>query len=429
MELAVLLFVTLIIFILIGVPISISLGASVIVAMVVNGNPNFFPAVLQRMVVALDSFPFTAIPFFILAGQFMEDGGISRRLVGFIRLFLRNLHAASACITTVSCAFFGAISGSSAATVAAIGSIMIPNMKKYGYTGAEASAIAASSAILGVIIPPSIPMITYSVTANVSIITMFIAGFFPGFLLVAAYILVHQILFWKTEKQESGRIPMIEYWKSFLDAVWALGMPIIILGGIYGGIFTPTEAGAVACVYALFVALFIYKEVCLRDIPKIISKSAKTTAAMLIIIAFASPFAWFMTSLGIPRIIANAIISNFDSKIVIFLLINVFLLFLGCFMETQSIILLVTPILKPIATSLGMDLITLGIMIVINTAIGMFTPPLAPMIFVSSGIAGEKSIIPTAIKILPYLFIAIIVLMIITYVPGTVTWVPSLLIR
>lgn len=426
MELAALLFIVLLVLILIGIPISISLGVAVVVTMIINGDTLAFPAIIQRMYVALDSFTLMAIPFFILAGNLMDSGGISKRLVTFFKLLLRRLPAASACITTVSSAFFGAISGSSPATTAAIGSVMLPSMVEDGYEKGEASAIVASSGMLGVIIPPSIPMVTYAVTASVSVSSMFIGGLVPGIMLVLTYIIVHQILYRHTEKMNSSKLKGSDYIKAFLDAIWALGMPIIILGGIYSGIFTPTESAAVACVYSLIVAIYVYKDITFKDVPTIILKSAKSSAAILFIISLAAPFAWLMTSLGIPKIIANSIL-QVDNKIIIFLIINAFLLFLGCFMETQSIILLVTPILIPIAENYGMDLISLGLIIVVNTAIGMMTPPMAPNIFIATGITGEKSIGPTSRKILPYLAAGIIVLMIIIYVPGLLSWLPSLL--
>ena len=331
MELAALLFIVLLVLILIGIPISISLGVAVVVTMIINGDTLAFPAIIQRMYVALDSFTLMAIPFFILAGNLMDSGGISKRLVTFFKLLLRRLPAASACITTVSSAFFGAISGSSPATTAAIGSVMLPSMVEDGYEKGEASAIVASSGMLGVIIPPSIPMVTYAVTASVSVSSMFIGGLVPGIMLVLTYIIVHQILYRHTEKMNSSKLKGSDYIKAFLDAIWALGMPIIILGGIYSGIFTPTESAAVACVYSLIVAIYVYKDITFKDVPTIILKSAKSSAAILFIISLAAPFAWLMTSLGIPKIIANSIL-QVDNKIIIFLIINAFLLFLGCFM-------------------------------------------------------------------------------------------------
>lgn len=420
-------FGVMLIMLMIGTPIGIALGIGTVFTMITSGSSNLFMVVQQRMFSATNSFPLMAIPFFILAGNLMETGGISRRIVIFFKMLLRKQHAASASITTVASAFFGAISGSGPATTAAIGGIMIPSMKETGYKPAEAAAIAASSGILGVIIPPSIPMVTYATTAGVSVGTMFIAGIVPGILLVCSFIIVHQLQYRHVETPAKDKLSWSVAWHTILDALWALGMPLIILGGIYGGIFTPTEAAAVACVYAFLVDRFVYHELNWQDLVKIFIKSAKNTAAIMFIIAVASPFGWLMTKYGVPNAIANAILSSFHSKVPVFLMINIFLLFLGCFMDTQSIILITTPLLIPIASAFGVDAITLGIIIVVNTAVGMMTPPMAINFFVANSIAGLKSVAPITKKIWPYLLAAIIVLFIITYWDGFVMFVPKLM--
>lgn len=411
----------------IGTPIGIALGIGTVFTMITSGSSNLFMVVQQRMFSATNSFPLMAIPFFVLAGNLMENGGISRRIVSFFKMLLRKQHTASASITTVASAFFGAISGSGPATTAAIGGIMIPSMKETGYKPAEAAAIAAASGILGVIIPPSIPMVTYATTANVSVGTMFIAGIVPGLLLICAYILMHQLQYRKVEMPATDKLTTKEAWRITREALWALGMPLIILGGIYGGIFTPTEAAAVACVYAYIVGRFVYKELDWKSTVAIFKRSAKNTAAIMFIIAVASPFGWLMTKYNVPNAIANGILNTFHSKVPVFLMVNVFLLFLGCFMDTQSIILITTPLLVPIANAFGVDLVTLGIIIVVNTAIGMMTPPMAINFFVANSIAGLKSVGPITKKIWPYLLAAIAVLFILTYWNGFVMFIPKLL--
>lgn len=421
-----LLFLILFILIFMGIPIALALAGTTVIGLILEGNAGQFIVISQRMFNALDSFTLMAIPFFILSGNLMTNGGISRRLVAFIKMLLRRVPAASASITTVASAFFGAISGSSPATVAAIGGIMIPGMIEDGYQKEDASAIAASSGSLGVVIPPSIPMVTYATTAGASVGAMFMGGIVPGILLALVMIAVSFGLYRKVELPAAGKITWKERWKIFVQAIWALGMPLIILGGIYGGVFTPTEAGCVACVYSVLVALFIYRDIQLRDLPKIFIDSAISTAAILFIIALASPFAWLMTSAGVPGAIASAILS-LNNKYVILVIMNLFLLFLGCFMETQSIILLVTPILLPITTSFGMDPVALGIIIVVNTALGMITPPMAPNMFIGNRIAGTNDIGGTSKRMLPYLFAGCLVLLLITFVPDIIMLLPRLL--
>ena len=426
MTMGVLLFVSLLGIIMLGVPICFALGVSVLLGLLTQGITPQYTLISQRMVSGLDSFTLMAIPFFILAGNLMDSGGISSRLVAFIKILMRKVPAASAAITTVASAFFGAISGSSPATVAAIGGIMIPNMLKEGYEREDAAAIAGASGFLGVIIPPSIPMVTYAVVAGVSVSTMFMAGIIPGVLLAMVMVLVSEFKYHKVEKISQERLTIKEFWNTFVDAIFALGMPLIILGGIYGGVFTPTEAAAVACVYSLVIAIYVYKDIGWTDVPGILAKSAKSSAAVLVIIGFASSFAWLMTSAGVPGIIAQGILS-FTNRFVIFLLINLFLLFLGCFMETQSIILIVTPILLPIANSFGMPPIALGIIIVVNTGIGMITPPMAPNIYVANEIAKTNNVGKASLKVLPYLFACVLVLLLITYIPDIQMWLPRAL--
>ena len=423
MILAVLLFAALFAFILLGVPIAFSLGGAVLIGLLVQGNPAQYVILSQRMFTAVDSFSLMAIPFFVLSGNLMSSGGISKRLIAFIKMLLRRVPAASPCITTVASAFFGAISGSSPATVAAIGGIMVPSMVEEGYEKEDASAIAASSGSLGVVIPPSIPMVTFAVTASCSVSAMFMGGIIPGILMALVMIIVHLFKYRHVEKPATGKLTGKEAWRTFVNAIWALGMPLIILGGIYGGIFTPTEAGCVACVYSLIVALFIYRDMKPRDVPKIFLESAISTAAILFIVALASPFAWLMTNAGVPRLIAGYIL-DLDNKILILLVMNIFLLFLGCFMETQSIILLVTPILLPIAQAYNIDPVALGVIVVVNTALGMITPPMAPNLYIGNRIAGTNNIGGTSLKMLPYLGVCTCVLLLITYVPDVILLLP-----
>lgn len=421
---AIALFGTLFLFLLLNIPIAISLGIAVIVALLTFDSTTSFTMLGQRMFTSVDSFPFMAVPFFILAGELMEKGGISSRLIRFAKIFFRKLPASMAIITTAASAFFGAISGSNPATVAAIGGLMHPEMVRTGYPNDRAAAVAASAGTLGVVIPPSIPMVTYAIVASVSIGTMFVAGVIPGLLLALAIMTASVLTCAVYESRTNSDRDSIM--GAFKDAIWALFMPLIILGGIYGGIFTPTEASSVACVYSLIVSIYIYKELKYSELPAIFAKAATSTALVLFVVSLSSPFSWLMTSAAVPTKLAGAVLAAFKSKYIVLLMINLILLFLGCFLETQAIILLMTPMLLPLAQALGISPIALGIIIVVNTSIGMITPPMAVNLFVASGIA-KISIESISKRILPFLCAELVVLMLITYVPEIITWLPDLL--
>lgn len=418
------LFGTLFLMLILGVPIATCLGISVLFVMAVTGNARMYPIIAQKMFTQADNFTLMAVPFFILAGNIMEKGGISKRLIDFIAILLRKVPGRLAGITVVASAFFGAISGSNPATVAAIGGITIPRMKQRGYPDDVAAAVAASGGTLGVVIPPSIPMVTYAVTASVSVGTMFLAGIVPGILLALALCVTNNIVCAKYDAPDSSSVSGRDIWNSFVQALLALIMPIIILGGIYGGLFTPTESAAVACVYAFIISVWVYKELSIQECYEIFKKSAVSSAVVLFVVSMSAPFAYFMTVQNIPTTIAMSVLGAFRSKTALLLMINVILLFLGCFLETQSIILLVTPILLPIAVSLGLSPIALGIIIIINTSIGMITPPMAVNLFVASGIS-KCSIGQISRRILLYLAVEIAVLLVLTFRAGIITWLPS----
>ena len=410
------LFGVLFVLLFLGVPIAICLGIAAAVTMVATGNVQYLAAVPTRMFTQLDNTTLMAVPFFILAGNIMAEGGISDRLIGFFELLLKRLPGRLACISVVASGFFGAISGSNPATVAAIGGITAPRMIQKGYPPEKAAAIAASSGTLGVVIPPSIPMVTYAVTASVSIISMFAAGWVPGIMLIVGLCIANAIMCRPYDSVDNTKYPAKEYFIRFKDAFLALLMPVIILGGIYGGIFTPTESAAVACVYALIVSCFVFKELKLKQLYKIFRDSCVSSAVVLFVVGMSAPFAWFMTSENIPTMISNAVMSTFNNKYLILLAMNLLLLFLGCFLETQSIILLVTPILLPMATAIGVSPIALGLIIIVNTSIGMITPPMAVNLFVATGIC-KTTIGAVSRKILPYLALEFGILLLYTYIP------------
>ncbi len=410
------LFGSFLVLLVLNIPIAVALGLSGIIALIFGDMPTPPLLIAQRMFTSLDSFPFMAIPFFMLAGGFMEQGGMSRRLVNFAQALIGSVKGGLGIITIVSCAFFAALSGSNPATVAAIGSIMIPAMIQAGYPLSFAAALAAAGGTLGVVIPPSIPMVTYGVVTNTSIGDLFIAGLIPGLLLALSLI---GVVIWKAHTlnlPRGAKSSLANLWKTGRDAFLALMMPIIILGGIYGGIFTPTEAAAVATVYAFIVGVFVFREINLDRTIRIILKASVNTAVVFFVIATSSSFSWLLTSLQVPARVAAAMLEVSRNPFVIILFLNVVLLFLGTILETQAIILLVTPIIFPLAQQLGIHPIVLGILIVVNTSIGMITPPMAVNLFVACSLTG-LTIEKISRSILIFLAAELIILLMISNIP------------
>ncbi|MDT8861477.1 TRAP transporter large permease [Alkalihalobacillus sp. MEB130] len=412
-------------FLLLSVPIGIALGLATLVTIVYSGSlPLDFLA--QGLVTSIDSFPLMAVPFFILAGEIMSKGGISERLFRVANAVVGDKTGGFAIATIITCMFFAAISGSGPATVAAIGGIMIPAMVRQGYDKKFATAVVCAAGSLGVIIPPSIPMVIYGVVGSVSIGNMFIAGIVPG-LFVALGLIVWTYIY--SRKKGYRGLAKKSSFKDFLhatwDAKWALLVPIIILGGIYGGIFTPTEAAVIAVIYGLFAGAVFYRELKMKDLPKVIVDSALTTATVLIIVGTATAFGRLLTIERIPNQIASALLSISENKIIIILLITLLLLIVGCFMDTLAAIIILTPILLPIAVNIGIDPIHFGIIMVVNLAIGFITPPLGVNLFVGSGISG-LSIEAISRAILPFFVAMIITLLIITFIPEISLYLVSL---
>ena len=411
------LFGVLFLLLFLGVPIGTCLGVAAAVTMYATGNNQYLNAVVTRLFTQVDNFVLMAVPFFILAGNIMAEGGISKRLIAFFEIVLKAVPGRLAVISVVASAFFGAISGSNPATVAAIGGITAPRMLEKGYPKDKVAAIAASAGTLGVVIPPSIPMVTYAVTADQSILSMFKAGWIPGIMLAVALSVTNIITCHEYDSIDRTKYTAKDYLVRFKDALLALLMPVIILGGIYAGIFTPTESASVACVYALLVSAVVYHELTVKILYKIFLDSAISAACVLFVVAMSAPFAWFMTSENVPNVICNAALSLFSNRFVMLLVINVLLLFLGCFLETQSIILLVTPILLPLCSFLGISPVALGLIIIVNTSIGMITPPMAVNLFVAAGIT-KSSIGGVSKKIILYLLVEVATLLLYTYIPA-----------
>ena len=421
------LFITFAITAILGFPIWVVLALSCFAGISASGAIPML-VIAQRMFTSVDSFTLLAIPLFMVAGNLMEGGGISRRLINFCNSLLGSFTGGLAMVAVLTCMLFAAISGSGPATVAAIGGIMIPEMEKAGYSKAFSAALMSVAGAIGVIIPPSLPMVNYATSGSVSISTLFAAGFGPGILVGAALMLV---AYFSSKKNGYGQLNKQPFsWANVArctkDAIWALIMPIIVLGGIYGGVFTPTEAAGVAAMYGVIVGVFVYKDLKLKDLPQLLMNSAKSTAMVMIIVGAASSFGWILTSARIPDLIASFLVSLTSNKWVLLLIINCFLLIVGCLMDVTASIIILTPIFVPIISQYGIDPIHFGIIMVVNLAIGMSTPPLGVTLFVSCGIA-KISIEENAKAMVKFLIANLIALLIITFVEPISTFLPHLM--
>lgn len=399
-----------------SVPIAVAIGIAAIAGIELHTR---FPLLVaaQQMYVRLDSFPLAAIPFFILAGNLMDLGGISRRLVEFAKSIVGGVQGGLACTCILTCMIFAAISGSSVATTFAIGTILIPALVRHGYPVAFAAALQATAAELGVIIPPSIPMILYGVATQTSIPELFISGFGPGLLiglaLMATVLVWCRIMGWG----KNDGVGRLKFLPATRQALWALTMPVVILGGIYGGIFTPTEASVVAVVYALVVGVFVYKEIKPAQLYGVFAKSVVSSASIMFIIAVAGLFSWLLNRQGVPDAIAAWLVDAFDTPDLFLLGVNLFLFVVGMFVETSASIIVLAPILAAPAQQLGIDPVHFGTIMVVNLALGMITPPFGVNLFAAAQVArvGIHHMIPYLM-----IFIAVIFacLMVITYVPA-----------
>lgn len=413
---AVTLMIFMLIFFALSVPIAVSIGLASAIALWWEGGTPLI-VLVQRSFTSIDSFPLMAIPFFILAGTLMEFGGISKRLINLANALTGHLPGGLAIVTVVTAMFFSAISGSSAATTAALGSMLIPGMIRRGYDPKFAGATQAVAGELGVIIPPSIPMILYGVTASVSIGDLFMAGFVPGILIGFALIITVYVLSKKHDYVREPRKSLKEIIVAMKEAIFALLMPVIILGGIYGGIFTPTEAAGVAVGYAFIVGVVVYKEIRLSELAKIFTQSAVTTATIMFIISSAGLFGWIMTRANVPQMVAQFFMNISENPIIFLLLVNLFLIIVGMFMETNASIIILAPLLLPVATQLGIDPVHFCIIMIVNLALGMCTPPLGVNLFISSQIAKIR-LDQISRGMLPYYGVLLVTLMLITFIPA-----------
>lgn len=415
--------ITFVVTLLIGLPIYAVMGASVLVYFLLTGvNPITIP---HRAFAGIDVFVLMAVPFFMLAGNLMNAGGTTRRLVALADAMVGWVRGGLAHVNVVVSMLFAGISGSAAADTAAVGSIMIRSMKERGYSTEFATSVTISSSLIGPIIPPSIILIVYAVVAGVSVNALFLAGIVPGILLGLAQMALIAIYAWRLGFGKGERFSVRRFLLAFADGLVPLGMPAIILGGIFSGFFTPTEAAAVACLYALLVGLFVYRELKLRDLTRIVWDSARTTGSALIIVSIAAPLSWILTKEQVPATVTAAIQSVSDSPIVTLLLINLMLLVLGAFMEMIAALIILVPILLPVVVAMGMDPVHFGIIVAINLTIGMITPPVGISLFIGATIA-RISPERLAWANMPFLMVSILVLLAITFLPGLVMFLPDL---
>ena len=408
-----LLIISLAVFVSISLPIGISLGLSTVIALIFMTDIDTV-MVAQTAFASLDSFTLMAIPFFMLAGNFMRYGGISKRLLDLADHIIGFVTGGLGAVTTLTCMFFAAISGSGPATVSAIGSFMMPAMKEKGYDPGYSAALTAAAGTIGVVIPPSIPFVIYGVVTGTSIGSLFLAGIIPGILMGLALMVTNYRTAKKNGWLGSGQRPKLRsVGKATKNAFWALMSPVIILGGIYGGIFTPTEAAAVSCVYTFVIGKFVYKELDMKKLMDCLKDTVLLAGATSFMIGLSSGFAFLLTMKQVPNTVAEALLSVSDNKIVILLIINVFLLIIGCFIDNISSCTILAPILLPVVVALGVDPIHFGIIMTMNLAIGFITPPYGANLFIASAVGNTP--MESIIKRVWPLILTITVVLILTH--------------
>lgn len=421
---AIILIVTLFIAMIIGVPIVWSLGLACVLSIFADGKIPI-TIISQRLFTGSDSFSMLAIPAFILAGDIMSKGGLSRRLVDFANALVGWIAGGVSLVSIVACTFFAAISGSSVATTAAIGGLMYPEMVKRGYPKDYSSAIQAIGGTLGIVIPPSIVLVIYGNITGVSVADLLMAGVIPGIvcgvaLCIAAFVIAKKNNFPKEDKFEPKRLGV-----TFKDAIWALLMPFIILGGIYSGIFTPTESAVVAVFYGIIVCVFIYKELSFKDLWPIMKNTSKATANLMLLVVTAQLFGWLITYYRIPIVVTDMFMSVASNKYIFLIMVNVLLIIFGMFMEVGATNLILAPILAPIAVAFGVDPVQFGLVFVFLLAMGQATPPFGTTMFVAAGIS-EEPVSEVAKRILPFTAVQIACSLLFSFVPALSTFLPSL---
>lgn len=422
---ALVIFGLLLLLMLTGMPISIALGLTVLTFLfTMTAVP--IEAVALKLFTGIEKFEIMAIPFFILAGNFLTHGGVARRMINFASSMVGHWYGGLGLAGVLACALFAAVSGSSPATVVAIGSILLPAMLKAGFPKNFGAGVITTSGALGILIPPSIVMVMYAVATNSSVGALFMAGVVPGLMLAG---FLGFTTWYRAKKFNYPRQPKADMqtrWKAFRDSIWGLLLIVVVMGGIYTGIFTPTEAAAMSAVYAFVVAVFVYKDMGLKDVPRVLLNSASMSAMLLYIITNAVMFSFILTNEQIPQSMADWMLAQGMNAIIFLLVVNILLLVAGNFMEPSSIVLIFAPILFPMAMKLGIDPIHFGIIMVVNMEVGMCHPPVGLNLYVASGIT-KMGITELTVAVWPWLLTMLIFLVLVTYVPAISLWFPKLL--
>ena len=422
---ATIIFLILLVLMLTGMPISISLGLTVL-TFLFGFTHVPLESVALKLFTGIEKFEIMAIPFFILAGNFLTHGGVARRMINFATAMVGHWYGGLGLGGVLACALFAAVSGSSPATVVAIGSILLPAMVKAGFPNKFGAGVITTSGALGILIPPSIVMVMYSVATNTSVGALFMAGVVPGLALAAT---LGGVTYWRARKFNYPRLPQASWGqrlKAFRESAWGLFLIVVVMGGIYSGMFTPTEAAAMSAVYAFIVAVFVYKDMGLKDVPKVLLNSANMSAMLLYIITNAVLFSFIMTNENIPQALADWMLGNGLGMITFLLAVNVILLLAGNFMEPSSIVLIFAPILFPVAMKLGIDPVHFGIIMVVNMEVGMCHPPVGLNLYVASGIT-KMGITELTVAVWPWLLSMLGFLVVVTYWPGLSLWFPRML--
>ncbi len=411
---AAILFISFAVLLLLGVPVGFTIAIAAFLTLVAGGVPALM--MVQRIFTSQDSFSLIAVPFFILAGDLMSKGAVSKVLVEFAESLLGWIRGGLTIVSVLAGMFFAAISGSGAATTAAVGATLIPELEKRGYHVDKSAALIAAAGTIGVVIPPSVPMVLYAVIAEQSVNTLFRNGFVPGIAMGAILIVIALVEARKLSYPKGTAFSVKNVVKTFVRAIWGILMPLIILGGIFSGYFTPSEAADVAVIYSILIGFFVYRDLTPKSLMEIMKNSAKTSSVIMMIIGFSGPFAWVLANWKIPEMISKAVLSVSDNTFIILFLIGLIILVAGVFMETSSAIILLTPVFLPLVKAMNVSLVHFGVVFVVGLAIGMITPPVAINLFVASGITGLPM---TRISkaIIPYLIGLIVIFFVILYAP------------
>lgn len=411
---AAVLFISFAVLLLLGVPVGFTIAIAAFITLVAGDVPALM--MVQRIFTAQDSFSLIAVPFFILAGDLMSKGAVSKVLVEFAESLLGWIRGGLTIVSVLAGMFFAAISGSGAATTAAVGATLIPELEKRGYHVDKSAALIAAAGTIGVVIPPSVPMVLYAVIAEQSVNTLFRNGFIPGITMGAILIVIALVEARKLNYPKGTPLSVKNVLKTFLHAIWGILMPLIILGGIFSGYFTPSEAADVAVIYSIIIGFFVYRDLTPKGLMEIMKNSAKTSSVIMLIIGFSGPFGWVLANWKIPEMISKAVLSVSSNAYVILFLIGLIILVAGVFMETSSAIILLTPVFLPLVKAMGVNLVHFGVVFAVGLAIGMITPPVAINLFVASGITGLP-MTKISKAIIPYLIGLIVVFFVILYAP------------